>query len=158
MKFIFKILTLPVDILYLLVIRPLNARNLWNFYYGVFKYRSYKLCFANDFTTKNKATKTRQLQYFYKQNTKFPHPIGIVIGRDVQLGKNCCLFQNVTIGGNNGYPTLEDNVTVLAGATLIGDLTIGENSIVASNTVITKDVPANVLIGGSPAKIIKHLN
>lgn len=53
---------------------------------------------------------------------------------------------------------LENNVWLATNALIVGGVTIGENSVVAAGSVVTKDVPANVLVGGIPAKIIKELN
>ena len=85
------------------------------------------------------------------QNIEFPHPIGIVIARSVKLGKNCVIYQNVTIGAkkrnlaNNreNFPTLGDNVIVYAGACIIGGIKIGNNVQIGANAVVTKDIPAN---------------
>lgn len=91
--------------------------------------------------------------------------LGCVFHPQTKIGKNCRIYQNVTIGGNGikkngiaqkGAPILEDNVTVFAGACVLGPITIGEGSIIAANTVITKNVPKKSLVIGNPA-IIKNL-
>jgi len=72
------------------------------------------------------------------------------------LGENCTVFQNVTIGYNNGdKPTIGNNVIIYAGAVVIGGIRIGDNVIVGANSVVTKDVPSNCVVAGNPAKIIK---
>lgn len=53
---------------------------------------------------------------------------------------------------------IEKNVFIGNSVTILKDLTIGENSVVAAGTIVTKSFPANVLIGGSPAKLIRALN
>jgi acetyltransferase-like isoleucine patch superfamily enzyme len=53
---------------------------------------------------------------------------------------------------------LKRNVWIGAGATILPGVTIGENSIVAAGAVVNKDVPANTIVGGVPAKIIKQIN
>lgn len=65
----------------------------------------------------------------------------------------------MTIGytNDNDYPTIGDNVTIYAGAKILGNVTVGDNSIIAANAVVVKDVPANVIVGGVPAKIIKQI-
>lgn len=96
----------------------------------------------------------------------FPHPHNIVIGNDVVIGKNCIIYQNVTLGkkgtfyldeGNIGddYPNIGDNVIIYAGAVIVGNIKIGNNVIVAANAVVTTDVPDNSVVGGIPAKILK---
>jgi serine O-acetyltransferase len=73
------------------------------------------------------------------------------------IGENFWVNQQVTIGYSNDtdMPTLSDNVTVNAGAKVIGDVLIGNNSIVGANAVVVKNVPANCTVVGIPAYIIK---
>lgn len=85
----------------------------------------------------------------------FPHLQNIVIGEGVMIGKNCTIFQGVTLGQNRGrYPILGDNVIVYAGAKIVGDVYIGKNSIIGANAVVVKSVPDNAIVGGVPAKVI----
>ena len=101
-----------------------------------------------------------------QQNIDFPHPIGIVIAKNATLGKNCKIYQNVTIAGKGGgaahikenFPTLGDNVVVYAGACIIGGVKIGDNAIIGANAVVVKDVPANCVVAGNPAKIIRKID
>lgn len=95
---------------------------------------------------------------------KIPHTIGLVIGSGTIIGKNCDVRQNVTFGGNyektgqdgRKMPKVGDNVSVGAGAVIIGPVTIGSNTIVGANAVVTKDFPENVIIGGVPAQVVKQ--
>ena len=80
----------------------------------------------------------------------------MVIGVLAVIGKGCRLYQGVTLGalsfpkdgdgvlvkGVPRHPILEDNVTVYAGATILGRITIGSGSIIGGNVWVTKDVPA----------------
>lgn len=95
------------------------------------------------------------------QNLKLPHPTGIVIGDDVVIGDNVTIYQQVTLGSHGraglerSYPIVEDNVTIYAGAKIIGHITIGRNAVIGANAVVTKDVPPNAVAVGVPAKFIE---
>jgi acetyltransferase-like isoleucine patch superfamily enzyme len=52
---------------------------------------------------------------------------------------------------------IERNVWIAAGATIIGGVKVGENSVVAAGSVVTKDVPPNALVGGNPARVIRPI-
>lgn len=91
------------------------------------------------------------------------HTLGIVIGWQVVAGANFEVFQNVTIGsnrkpkGNRFMPIIGDNVSIGAGAVVVGAITIGDNVKIGANSFVDKDVPSNVLVAGIPAKIVKQL-
>lgn len=87
------------------------------------------------------------------------HATGIVIGETAIIGNEVLLYQGVTLGGvslekEKRHPTLENGVVVGAGAKILGNITIGENSKIGANSVVVKDVPANSTAVGIPAKII----
>ena len=69
-----------------------------------------------------------------------------------KIGKNCYIFQNVTIGYLNetDKPTIGDNVTIYAGAKILGNVKVGDNCIVGANAVVVKDVPDNCNVVGVP--------
>ena len=86
------------------------------------------------------------------------HGMGIVIGETSIIGDDVMLYHGVTLGGQvltqtKRHPTLENNVTVGAGAKVLGPVTVGENSSVGANAVVTKDVPSDSIATGVPAKI-----
>ena len=87
------------------------------------------------------------------------HGYGTIIAPR-KIGKNCWVNQGVTIGYTNDddCPTLGDNVTVYAGAKILGDVHVGNNVVVAANAVVVKDVEDNCIVGGVPAKVIKRLD
>lgn len=97
------------------------------------------------------------------ENVEFVHNgLGCVLHPKTKIGSNCKIYQNVTLGGNGkiinaktnkGAPTLEENVAVFAGACVLGPITIGHDSIIGANAVITKDVPPKSLVYGNPATI-----
>lgn len=87
--------------------------------------------------------------------------LGIVIHSNTEIGNNCLIAQNVTIGRNLGdkdVPKIGNNVYVGAGSVIFGEIKIGDNVIIGSNSVVNKDVPANTIVGGNPARIIKENN
>lgn len=92
------------------------------------------------------------------------HPFGLVVGTDVQAGRNLTLSMDVVLGGNIGKqrpdgsvkPILGDNVNIGAGSKVVGPINIGNNCIVGANSVVTKSMPANSIIAGVPAQVIKR--
>jgi acetyltransferase-like isoleucine patch superfamily enzyme len=52
---------------------------------------------------------------------------------------------------------IERKVWIEAGATIVGGVTVGENSVVAAGSVVTKEVPPNTLVGGNPARVIRSI-
>lgn len=88
------------------------------------------------------------------------HGFSTIINAET-IGDNCEIWQQVTIGNkfneDGEKPRLGNNVKVCAGAIIIGDIHIGDNAIIGAGAVVTKDVPANVIVAGVPARIIKIL-
>lgn len=89
------------------------------------------------------------------------HGMGVVIGETAIIGNDCTIYHGVTLGGrghdkaHKRHPTLEDNVLVGAGAKILGNVVIGENSNIGANAVILYDVPKNSTIVGVPGKVVK---
>ena len=95
------------------------------------------------------------------------HGTGIVIGQTSTIGKNVKLYQGVTLGavslsnaqelrGVVRHPQVGNNVTIYAGASLLGAITVGDNVTIGSNVFLTEDVPSNTrVVIGKPELIIK---
>jgi serine O-acetyltransferase len=97
---------------------------------------------------------------------RLPHPVGIIIGDDVRIGHRVSIYQHVTIGvansaeadeGGQAYPVIGDDVTIYAGAVLIGPIHVGDGAVIGANSVVTKDVPARTVVAGIPARVIREL-
>jgi len=98
--------------------------------------------------------------------------VRITSGSSITIGNNCMLAMYAYLMDMDGHDlhhrvfapgvtkpiVLKDNVWVCDGAVICKGVTIGENSIVAARAVVTKDVPANVVVAGNPAKIVKQLD
>lgn len=90
---------------------------------------------------------------------KINHGLGTIIGARVVIGDNALLHQGITFGDRNGgRPNILDNVKVYAGATILGDITVGNNSVIGANSLCIVSVPDNQIFGGNPAKFIKMNN
>jgi serine O-acetyltransferase len=85
-----------------------------------------------------------------------PHPNGVVIPPLAQIGPNCMIFQQVTLGtgSRRGFPRLGGHVDVGAGAKILGGVTIGDHARIGANAVVTIDVPDGATAVGIPARIL----
>jgi serine O-acetyltransferase len=88
------------------------------------------------------------------------HGAGVVIGETAEIGDSVTLFQGVTLGGTGfargkRHPTIEDNVTVGAGAKLLGAVTVGRGAKVGANTVVIEDVPPGTTVVGNPGHPVR---
>ncbi|OGO50277.1 MAG: serine O-acetyltransferase [Chloroflexi bacterium RBG_16_68_14] len=89
------------------------------------------------------------------------HGMGVVIGETAEIGDNCHLYQGVTLGGTSTkrekrHPTLGDNVSVGAGAKLIGAITVGENASIGAGSVVVTNVPPNATVIGVPGHVVAY--
>jgi serine O-acetyltransferase len=88
------------------------------------------------------------------------HGMGVVIGETAVLGHNVTIFQGVTLGGTGKekgkrHPTIGDNVVIGAGAKVLGNITIGSDSMIGANAVVIKDVPPHSTVVGVPGRITR---
>ncbi|MGW2673639.1 serine O-acetyltransferase EpsC [Kocuria rhizophila] len=86
------------------------------------------------------------------------HGMGVVIGETAEIGDDVMLYHGVTLGGRSmapvkRHPTVEDRVTIGAGAKVLGPITVGRDSAVGANAVVVKDVPEDSIVTGIPGKV-----
>jgi serine O-acetyltransferase len=84
------------------------------------------------------------------------HGMGVVIGETTEIGDDVMVYHGVTLGGRTlrqvkRHPTIGNRVTIGAGAKVLGPLTIGDDSAIGANAVVTRDVPAESIATGIPA-------
>lgn len=89
------------------------------------------------------------------------HGSGVVIGETAEVGDNVTLYQGVTLGGTGKetgkrHPTLDDNVTVGAGAKVLGSVTIGENAKIGAGSIVISDVPPDSTVVGNPGRPVRE--
>lgn len=101
---------------------------------------------------------------FINSGCRFQDQGGITLGDDTLVGHNVVIATlNHGLAANDRgslYPSpvvIGKNVWVGAGATILPGVTIGENAVIAAGAVVAKDVPANTIVGGVPAKVIKKI-
>ncbi|MDQ2816959.1 MAG: serine O-acetyltransferase [Candidatus Eremiobacteraeota bacterium] len=87
------------------------------------------------------------------------HGMGVVIGETAEIGRDCTLYQGVTLGGTSlqhgkRHPTLEQGVVVGAGAIVLGAIVVGEQSKIAAGAVVVSSVPPNSTVVGVPGRVV----
>jgi len=87
------------------------------------------------------------------------HGMGVVIGETAEIGENCTLYHQVTLGGTSWakekrHPTLGNDVIIGSGAKVLGPFTVGDGSKVGSNSVVVKEVPKNSTVVGVPGRMV----
>jgi serine O-acetyltransferase len=105
------------------------------------------------------------LETIIESKPELPHSIyGIFISKKAKIGKNCTIFQHVTIGSNYtkdskgyGFPTIGNNVMIGVGAKIIGNVTVGNNVRIGANAIVTKNIPNNCTVIIGDIKIIERI-
>lgn len=88
------------------------------------------------------------------------HPSGVVIGPGCQIGLDCTILQCVTLGEKysqddaHSYPRVGHQVTICAGAVLLGNISIGDRVLIGAHSTVVRDVPAGCRVAGTPARIL----
>lgn len=93
--------------------------------------------------------------------------MGIVLHKNARVGRDCLIGQQVTLGTKVPYfsstessdvPCVGDNVYIASGSKLLGKISVGNNSVIAANSVVVTDVPENAVFAGVPAKFVRHIS
>ncbi len=89
------------------------------------------------------------------------HGMGVVIGETAEIGDDCYLYHQVTLGvaraqGGKRHPTIGNNVIIGAGAVVLGPITVGDNARIGSNAVVLEPVPADTTVVGIPARPVER--
>ena len=97
---------------------------------------------------------------FFASPPYCPHGLnGIVVSNQAKIGSNVTILQQVTIGikdfSTKGAPIVGNNVTIGAGAKLIGPIKVGNNVTIGANAVVTKDIPDGATVVGNPGRVIR---
>ena len=87
------------------------------------------------------------------------HGDGVVIGETTIIGNDVTIYQGVTLGGTGKdigkrHPTIGSNVTIGAGAKVLGPITIGNNVKIGAGSIVLKDVPDNCTVVGNPGRVV----
>lgn len=84
------------------------------------------------------------------------HPTNVMIGSGVEIGEDCLIFHDVTLGTGQipGTPRIGGNVDIYCGARVLGGVRVGSGSMVGANCVVTRDVPPTSIILAAPGRVI----
>ena len=136
---------------------------------GLAAYRSSNILWNNDRHTMALYIQNRSSEVFgvdihpaafIDSSVMIDHATGVVIGETAKINKGVSIFQGVTLGGkgfNSGdrHPKIEEGVSIFASSTILGNVTVGKNSVVAAGSLVLDDVENDSTVAGIPAKKIK---
>ena len=136
---------------------------------GLAAYRSSNILWNNDRHTMALYIQNRSSEVFgvdihpaafIDSPVMIDHATGVVVGETAKIEKRVSIFQGVTLGGkgfNRGdrHPKIEEGVSIFASSTILGNVTVGKNSVVAAGSLVLDDVENDSTVAGIPAKKIK---
>jgi serine O-acetyltransferase len=137
-------------------------------YQGLATYRAANCLWKNDRHTMALFLQNRASEVFgvdihpgaqIKGGVMIDHATGVVIGETSQIDENVSIFQGVTLGGRgtedgDRHPKIKSGVSIYASSTILGNITIGKNSVVAAGSLVLKDVDSDTTVAGVPAKVL----
>jgi serine O-acetyltransferase len=89
-----------------------------------------------------------------------PHPIGVVVGDKVVIGRRARIYQGVTLGsratGDNAYPVLSDFVTVFPNSVIVGSIKLGSSVTVGAGSIVLHSAPDGAVLVGNPSRQVKN--
>lgn len=99
---------------------------------------------------------------FFKLNLQLIHPYNIIIHPQTNLGNNITIYNNVTIGsidrhGAVNTPTIGNSVIIYPYSVIVGNIKIGNYSLIKPGSVVERDVPEFSVVGGNPASVLKTI-
>ncbi|MCI5643009.1 MAG: serine O-acetyltransferase [Peptoniphilus sp.] len=95
------------------------------------------------------------------KNLFIDHGMAVVIGETAEIGDNCHMYHNITLGGTGNekekkrHPTVGNNVIIGTGATVLGPVVIGDGAKIGAGALVLDDIPPNSTAVGVPAKVVK---
>lgn len=89
------------------------------------------------------------------------HGMGIVIGETAEVGDNCTIYHNATLGGTGKdsgkrHPTIGNNVLISTGAKILGPFKVGDNSRIGANAVVLQEVEPDSTVIGVPGRVVRR--
>ena len=137
-------------------------------YQGLATYRAANCLWKNDRHTMALFLQNRASEVFgvdihpaaqIKGGVMIDHATGVVIGETSKIDENVSIFQGVTLGGRgteegDRHPKIKSGVSIYASSTILGNITIGKNSVVAAGSLVLKDVDSDTTVAGVPAKVL----
>ena len=90
------------------------------------------------------------------------HGMGVVIGETSEIGDDVLVYQGVTLGGTGKdsgkrHPTIGDGVVVGTGATILGNIRIGDHVKIGAGSVVTHDIEPHSIAAGAPARVLRRI-
>ena len=137
-------------------------------YQGLASYRAANCLWKNERHTMALFLQNRASEVFgvdihpaaqIKGGVMIDHATGVVIGETSQIDENVSIFQGVTLGGRgteegDRHPKIKSGVSIYASSTILGNITIGKNSVIAAGSLVLKNVDSDTTVAGVPAKVL----
>lgn len=129
-----------------------NQNSIWKYFFSILWHRYYRK-YGLEFFTNMSIGKGLVIGHWGR----------IIINGEAKIGEQLMITHNVTIGRDirgrrRGVPTIGNRVAIRTNSTVVGNITIGDDVLIAPNTFVNFDVPSHSVVIGNPAKIIPREN